>query len=251
MSIAYGAAKPHRFVPRHRRHHAHRTHRRRAQAQPHRVHHLQPRNGGALRPQDQPVARPWSRPAISHTTKATARPAPAKATLDSDQNVMRARDRRAHVGCHRLHHGRPHPHGPAHRRLHGRGQREFQPPAGQRPEEELRRCSPATSRLRRRRGAWIPPTTTAPSTTRAASPCGRAPTASRPTSSMWTAKSARCRPTATWSPTCGRSPRTSPEKPGPEPAGESRPPRPHRGARAAPGLYRRKPPGASIPAGWS
>ncbi len=61
----------------------------------------------------------------------------AKGTLDSDQNMLLL-----DTGA-RMWDGagstirRPHPHGPAHRRFHRRGQREFQPPAGQGPEEEL------------------------------------------------------------------------------------------------------------------
>ena len=65
----------------------------------------------------------------------------AKATLDSDQNLIMLDGRRAHVGCHRVHLRRPHPHGPEHRRFHRRRQREFQPPAGQGPKKNSQMLS--------------------------------------------------------------------------------------------------------------
>ena len=175
-------AKPHPIVPRPRRHHPDRTHRRGTQAQPHALRHHQPRFAGALRSPDEPPRVHGANRRFRLRRRRT--PCPRRqghARFRPERDC--ARDFRARVGRDRLHFGQPHPHGPAHRRLHRRGTSEFQPPPRPGPEEEFRRCSPATSRWRRRRARWIPPTTTAPSTTRATSPCARAPTAYRPASS--------------------------------------------------------------------
>ena len=243
MAIAYGAAEPHRIFPYHQRAHPHRSHRRRAQTQP--------------RFPPPPPAGSWRRVSIRRPAKMAAmeqtgdftydegdrHARAAKATLDSEQNVILLDDVGARVGLHRLHFRRPHPAWTSAPAISPPKATSIPAACPIRTRRRTRICSPAMSRCRPRRARWNPADDRQPHAIHYEGDAVMWQGANRIQADAIDVdrESARSRPMATWSPTCGNSPKDAAGQPWPEEA--RRQPRADRGARAAPGLYRREPPG--------